>query len=105
VLNEIIKHAKASGRSAVEALDPVLSLTKNSSSHVLYVGPRSLGTLPVLVCTDTCVGKDVHDDLQISRRLVYVRQSSRVDWITSLSKTAQGQGIDRSALRPRWRPT
>jgi hypothetical protein len=98
VLNEIIKHAKASGRSAVEALDPVLSLTKNSSSHVLYVGPRSLGTLPVLVCTDTCVGKDVHDDLQISRRLVYVRQSSRVDWITSLSKTAQGQGIDRFRL-------
>jgi hypothetical protein len=99
-LNEVLKNAKLSraGLNPREALDPILSLTKHSSSHVLYVGPRSLGVLPALVLTDTTCPSEVHDDQQLARRIIHVTLQHRVFWQESLTEHAGGRGIDQFRL-------
>lgn len=93
-VHELLKDALREGLTPVEALDPILTLTPNSTSHVLYIGPVALGRLPAFTLTDIYCPKEVRDDLQLARRLIYVRLPSRVDWETSLTQHAGGRAID-----------
>jgi hypothetical protein len=85
-LDEVFKIADREKKSAREALDPILNMGEKSSSHKMYVGPVRLGRLFVLVFTDIIMPEDVIEDLQLGRRLTYVRLYNRVpDWkVTSL---------------------
>jgi hypothetical protein len=72
VFNEYLKDSGKGGKSPVAAMDFLLTLTPESTSHVLYVGPVPLGTPPVCVWTDTYLPAEVKQDVQIARRLVHV---------------------------------
>lgn len=79
VLNELIKDATR-GRyklSVREALDFVLNLTPNSSSHQLYAGPAKMGRLPTLVITDTACPPDLRDETQLARRIRHIYINGR----------------------------
>ena len=60
----------------------------------MYVGPVSLGRLPAFTLTDIYCPQKVRDDVQLSRRLIYVRLPSRVDWETALTQHAGGKPIE-----------
>src|SRR5262249_27180811 len=93
-VHEILKDALRAGLTPVEALDPILTLTPASTSHLMYVGPVPLGRLPASTLTDIFCPQEVRDDVQLARRLIYVRLPSRVDWETPLTTHAGGKGIE-----------
>jgi hypothetical protein len=93
-VHEFLKDALRAGLSPVEALDPILTLTPSSTSHVLYLGPVALGRLPAFTLTDIYCPQEVRDDVQLARRLLYVRLPSRVDWEAPLTQHAGGRGIE-----------
>lgn len=78
--NEVIKGTRYSNKNPVEALDFVLNLTHNSTSHKLYTGHVELGDLPVVLFTDTDLPEEIREDGQLSRRLVVVRLNKSVAW-------------------------
>lgn len=80
VINEVFKSADMNRIPHVQALNPMLSLTEDSRSHVLYVGSVPFGRLPVFVLTDVTVPREVETDIQIARRFVYYRLSKRIHW-------------------------
>lgn len=90
VLNELLKDATRGmkGKMTVrEALDFVLNLTPNSSSHVMYRGPVKMGRLPTLVITDTACPATLRDETQIARRIRYWKISGRKDeWKETIAK-------------------
>ena len=79
-VNEFLKEAEANKLSPIAACNPLLSLTADSLSHKPYVGPVRLGTVPVLILTDTSTPASLGHDMQISRRLFYHRLPSRCYW-------------------------
>lgn len=81
VFNELLKDATR-GRFKVsvrEALDFVLNLTPNSSSHVMYRGPAKMGRLPSLVITDTALPERLNEQTQIARRIRHIAINGRKD--------------------------
>ncbi|MHB1424979.1 MAG: hypothetical protein ACYC3I_17540 [Gemmataceae bacterium] len=60
----------------------------------MYVGPLLLGRLPAFTLTDIYCPQEVRDDIQLARRISYVRLPSRVDWETPLTQYAGGKGIE-----------
>ncbi|AMV28823.1 hypothetical protein VT84_30800 [Gemmata sp. SH-PL17] len=90
VLNEIFKEAAKARLKPRAAVDPILTMTPNSLSHRLYIGPRPLGRLPALVLTDIEIPAVVHSDVQLARRLVWVDLPSKVEWGQSLAKAGFG---------------
>lgn len=80
VINEIFKSADQARVTYVQALNPMLSLTEDSRSHVLYLGSVPFGRLPVFVLTDVNVPPTVENDIQIGRRFIYHRLSSKISW-------------------------
>lgn len=86
-VNEVFKH---SGEDPVAALNPVLTMTPDSSSHVMYVGPVLLG-YRAIVFTDTSIPQAVAEDLQIARRLVHVHLPSRLAWDVALREHANNR--------------
>ena len=88
VLNEVFKEAQRAKLTPRAAVDPILTMTPSVLAHRMYIGPRPLGKLPALVLTDINIPPAVLTDVQLARRLVWVRQTSRVDW-----ETAQKHGL------------
>lgn len=80
VVNEIFKSADQVHLSHIQALNPMLSLTEDSRSHVLYIGSVPFGRLPVFVLTDVNVPREVETDVQIARRFIYYRLTQRIHW-------------------------
>jgi energy-coupling factor transporter ATP-binding protein EcfA2 len=80
VINEVFKTAARFRMTPVQALDPMLSLTEDSRSHVLYVGSVPFGQLPTFVITDIEVPQEVETDVQLSRRFIYHRLTCRNYW-------------------------
>lgn len=80
VVNEIFKSADQAKVTYIQALNPMLSLTEDSRSHVLYLGSVPFGRLPVFVLTDVHVPPQVESDIQIGRRFIYYRLTSRISW-------------------------
>lgn len=85
VINEVFKTAARFRMTPVQALDPMLSLTEDSRSHVLYVGSVPFGQLPTFVITDIEVPQEVETDVQLSRRFIYHRLTHRNYWSDTLT--------------------
>lgn len=83
--NEVMKEAKG----ALQAMDFLLNLTPDSTSHYMYLGPMKMGRLPVIVLTDNELSLRIKQDAQLARRLVHVNLTDAVDWETPLKQ----QGI------------
>ena len=83
-VNEVFKMADRSKLSYTQALDPMLSLTEESRSHVLYVGSIPFGRLPVFVLTDIECPREILQDYQLARRFTFFRLDSGVDWTHTL---------------------
>lgn len=79
-VNEIKKSASRVRMPMELALEPVLTLTENSTSHALYVGPVKMGRLPVVVFTETDIDESLLDSAQLGRRVVLVQLKRRVRW-------------------------
>jgi len=88
-LNEILKQAAKAGATFQNAMDDILNLTPDSVSHQMYVGPMPLGSLPVMVWTDTEVPNEIRDSVQLSRRLIHVHFDRKVEW----EKTIYESGV------------
>lgn len=79
-VNEIKKSAQRVRMDVDLALEPLLTLTEHSTSHQLYVGPVSLGRVPVVVMTETTAPLALLRSEQLVRRLVNVHLPHRLDW-------------------------
>ena len=91
--NEILKDALRAKVGPKEAMEPILNLTPQSTTHQLYVGQSELGSLPVFVFTDTQFSLAVAEVEQIARRVHWVVQPKAVDWVSSLTQHAEGRKI------------
>lgn len=85
-INEVFKNAVSSRLTHTQALDPMLSLTEESRSHVMYTGSVAFGRLPVIVLTDISVPQEVQADMQISRRFIFYRLQRQSFWSDTLVK-------------------
>lgn len=83
-VNEVFKYADNAKLNYIQAIDPMLSLTEDSRSHVLYIGSVPFGRLPVFVLTDINIPPEVVQDKQISRRFQFYRLESEANWTDSL---------------------
>lgn len=83
-VNEVFKYADNSRLSYTQALDPMLSLTEDSRSHVMYVGSIPFGRLPVFVLTDINIPPEVVADRQLARRFVVYRLDGENQWAETL---------------------
>lgn len=83
LINEIFKDAYRNNhkQKPVEALQPILSLTKDSMTHVLYKGPRSFSRQFLLGFTEVQLPTSLRDETQIARRMLYHRlEREKRDW-------------------------
>lgn len=83
-VNEVFKYADKAKVSYTQALDPMLSLTEDSRSHVLYVGSVPFGRLPVFVLTDINIPPEIIADRQLARRFNFFRLDNENFWTDTL---------------------
>lgn len=100
VVDEIFKTAIKEKQTYRQAMDTVLTLTKNSRTHQLYVGSVTPPNCGVFVFTDIEVPQEVRDDIQLARRLIYLKLSSRIDWTTSMVANGLSSPTDFRLLSP-----
>lgn len=89
-VNEIKKGAQRVRMPIDLALEPILTLTENSTSHQLYTGPVALGRLPVVVMTETSLPRDLLKCIQLTRRLISVQLHYRLAWDAGIGSRVQG---------------
>lgn len=65
-VNEVFKMSDRAKLAPTQALDPTLSLTEDSRSHVLYVGSVPFRRLPVFVLTDINCSAEIMQDFQLA---------------------------------------
>lgn len=82
LINEIFKDAHRNNKqNPVQALQPLLSMDKNTLTHVLYKGPRRFPRQFVLGFTEVQMPVNLRTETQIARRLVYHRlEREKRDW-------------------------
>jgi len=80
VFNEFFKDSKRGRGDGGNPLDLILTLTPDSTSHMLYIGPVKLGSLPVCVWTDVAIPDEVRSDVQLTRRLIHCHIDNRHEW-------------------------
>lgn len=91
--DEIFKTAERKKTTPRQALDPLLQLTPESTSHVMYIGPVPLGDLPVVVFTDVYIPESIKHDLQLARRVIYVHLDKRqAHWPDAINQTIKEIG-------------
>lgn len=78
--NEPLKEARRQLKMHSFAMDFLLNLTPDSTSHYMYTGPVRMGRLPVFVCTDTDIPIELKQDAQLARRVIHARLVDAVDW-------------------------
>ncbi len=78
--DEFLKGARRNRIDASAAMEVLLNFTRDSVSHVLYVGPVAIGALPVCVWCDTTVPREVQEHAQLARRLTHVYFPDRMKW-------------------------
>lgn len=82
--DEFLKGAKRNRQDPSSAMEILLNFTRDSVSHVLYVGPVAIGALPVCVWCDTTVPREVQEHSQLARRLCHVYFPDHMSWEHSL---------------------
>ena len=88
LINEVLKDAYRTNKraSAVQALEPILNLEKESLTHVLYKGPREFGKQFLLGFTEVQLPPDLRNETQIARRIRYHRlDREKRDWVQTIS--------------------
>lgn len=100
VVNEIFKNAKQARMPPRAAMDTFLNITPGSMSHKMYVGPVRIGRLPVTILTDTKVPNEIHADLQLGRRFIYVHLMNKREWEESFARNGIGQDCNYRASSP-----
>ena len=81
LFDEYLKGAARDGRAdPTSAMDVLLNFTEDSVSHVLYVGPVAMGSLPVCIWCDTFIPKEVQEHAQLGRRLTAVYFPDKKQW-------------------------
>lgn len=83
-VNEIFKMSHNARLTPTQALDPLLSLTEESRSHVLYIGSVPFGRLPVFVLTDIDFPPEVERDIQLARRFTFFQLPTANNWQDNL---------------------
>lgn len=82
--DEFMKESKRALRQAWSpkaALEPVLTMTHDTLGHVMYVGPRKLGRVPVFIITETTCPPIIKQYTQIARRVRFMLlHGSKRDW-------------------------
>lgn len=89
LVNEILKDAGRGhrGLSAKEALDPLLNITPDSLSHVLYQGQGRFGRVPAIFLTEPQCPLSLHEETQIARRVRHHPVVGRKDeWKATLAQ-------------------
>ncbi len=82
--DEFLKGAAAQRKTPEQGMEVLLNFTPDSESHIIYVGPVPLGSLPVCVWCDTALPVEIIQHAQLARRLCWVRLPSRMTWEASL---------------------
>lgn len=97
VFNELLKDA-ARGRNKAtfrEALDFVLNLTEDSTSHKLNTGSVPMGKLPAIAITEPLCPYGLQEETQLARRIRYHEVAGRKDeW----RRTIADSGISKLSL-------
>lgn len=83
-VNEIFKMSRNARLTPTQALDPLLSLTEESRSHVMYIGSVPFGRLPVFVLTDIDFPVEVERDIQLARRFTFFQLPTANNWQDNL---------------------
>lgn len=83
--SEIIKMIKAKRGEVLASLSALLTFERGTSVRVPYIGPVEARQVPVVIITDTSFPRELHCDMQMGRRFVYVHLERTVDW----QRTAQ----------------
>lgn len=91
VFNEAVKDGLRRKIGKAEAMEFALGLTADSLSWKNYVGPIEMGTLPVLIWTDTFIPQEVKEHAQLARRIISVHLAGKVDWHTSMRESSIGK--------------
>ncbi len=84
VFDEFLKGAGRERKDPAQAMEALLNFTPDSESHVIYVGPVALGSLPVCAWCDTSIPREVAEHAQLARRLAWVKLPARMRWEESL---------------------
>lgn len=90
-INEMMKDSARNRVLPEKALEVILQLTRDNTTHRLYVGPVTLGELPVFVFTDIKIPYSLLLNVQIGRRMHHFHFSTKVDWHNHLAKLAPGK--------------
>lgn len=88
VVNEVMKSGRRNKQTPRDAIDPILNLTPESESHMLYVGAVQFGKMPPMIFTDTRIPNEIRQDIQLARRLTHVRLSRRLAWEEPMSRVS-----------------
>jgi hypothetical protein len=84
LFNEVLKESQRSlGKQFTfrAALDFFLTLTEESYSHTLHVGPEKMGRLPACFLSEPAPPYGLRDETQLARRLRHIRLDGyKVDW-------------------------
>ena len=97
VFNELLKDSARGRHKATtrEALDFVLNLTEDSTSHKLFTGSVAMGRLPTIVITEPVCPMNLQDETQLARRIRHHEVNGRKDeW----RQTIAAAGISKLAL-------
>lgn len=81
MFDEFLKKASMRHVAKDQAMEFILSLTPDSVSHKLYVGPVALGELPVCVFADTLLPREIAMHAQIARRVHHIHMPGSQNWL------------------------
>lgn len=82
--DEFFKFAKQANLTNVEAMENLLSFTRDQLCYMIYIGSVSLGELPLFLWADTTIPPDVLAHAQIGRRVFSYKLHRTLKWEESL---------------------
>jgi hypothetical protein len=101
LLNELLKDS-GRGKKVInpkEALDPLLNLTNDSLTRLLYRDPVKFGRVPAVFITEPTCPPEVQRETQLARRIYHYRvHGSKDDWKLTIAR-ARLQGGDLQLIR------
>lgn len=97
VINEIFKDSIRANRkiTPTQALEPILTMEKNSMTHVLYKGAEKLGRQFVLGLTEIVLPPDIRAETQLARRIRYVPLTrSHPEWRVNMAAAGLNEFVN-----------
>jgi DNA polymerase len=88
--SEIVKSITSRQKNALQSLSPLLSFQAGSSVRLLYTGNEIVKNTPVIVLSDTSFPREMHTDVQLGRRFIYVHLAHQVAWHETCPQGIEG---------------